>query len=255
MRKGGRASADILARFPKQRPVLPESIASIYNIIYEQNREGKTAASSITRKMESWLHRKVAADVSASDYKYDTLEIGAGTLNQLDYEKATGRYDIVEPFKELYESSPNLRKVDDFYDNISDVLGCRVYDRITSVATFEHICELPEVIAKAGILLKNDGVLRVAIPSEGTFLWTLGWKLTTGLEFKLKHGLDWGDLMAHEHVNTALEIDVLLNYFFNDVRSSVFGLTKSFSFYQYYESRNPKLDRCNNFEIKASSPL
>ncbi|GAH28860.1 unnamed protein product, partial [marine sediment metagenome] len=31
-----------------------------------------------------------------------------------------------------------------------------------------------EVIAKAGLLLMPDGMLRVSIPSEGTLLWALG---------------------------------------------------------------------------------
>lgn len=216
----------------------------MYNRIYEENRNGGTKASSITKKMETWLHKKVASDVAGVSADRDTLEVGAGTLNQLDFESVRGRYDIVEPFADLYKESGHLPLIGTIYRDINEIIGEQIYDRITSVATFEHICELPQIIAKSGTLLKEAGTLRVAIPSEGTFLWTLGWKLTTGLEFRLKYGLDWGELIAHEHVNTAHEIEALLRYFFKEVNTSVFGISRSISFYQFFESKNPIEDRC-----------
>jgi len=53
--------------------------------------------------------------------------------------------------------------------------------------------------------------------------------------------------MRHEHVNTAREIEEVLNYFFADVKSSVFGLAKSISFYQFYACKQPRLDRCSSY--------
>src|SRR5262249_55975161 len=151
-----------------------------------------TAASSLSQRMESWLHKQVAKDVLDSRGEKVTLEIGAGMLNQLRYEPVVGHYDIVEPFRELYEGSADLKRIRNIYNDIAEVPGNYRYDRITSVATFEHICNLPEVIAYCGLLLADNGKLRVSIPSEGTLLWTLGWKLTTGLEFRIKYGLDYG---------------------------------------------------------------
>ena len=137
----------------------------------------------------------------------------------------------------------------DVYSDIFEIpIGCR-YDRITSIATLEHVCNLPEVIARSGLLLAEDGVFRASIPSNGTLLWTLGWKLTTGLEFKLKYGLDYGLLMKHEHVNTAREIEEILEYFLENVKCKVFGLAKSISLYRYYECRVPRVTRC--FEIST----
>lgn len=197
--------------------------------------------------MESWLHKQVAKDVLESREEKLTLEIGAGTLNQLRYEPEVGRYDIVEPFKELYERSADIKRIRNIYNDITEIPGHYRYDRITSVATFEHICNLPEVIAYCGLLLADDGSLRVSIPSEGTLLWTLGWKLTTGLEFRIKYGLDYGMLMRHEHVNTAAEIEKLLRYFFDKVECRVFGLTTSLSLYQFYSCGNPVIEKCRLF--------
>lgn len=227
----------VFDNFPKRRIALSEKYQQIYTEHYKNNREGKTTASSLSQKMEGWLHRKVAADV-LDDHNKSTLEIGAGTLNQLYYEN-TQPYDIIEPFKELYHNSPLLRKVNHIYDDIDQISPGIQYDRITSVATFEHILNLPHVVAKTCFLLKDSGSLRVAIPNEGTFLWKLGWKLTTGLEFRLKYGLDYGKLMQYEHVNTANEIEEVLRCFYNKIDASYFGLNKKVAFYRYYECRQP----------------
>jgi hypothetical protein len=234
--------------FPKTRPPLPKEIQAVYSTHYKSNREGKTTASSLAQRMESWLHTQVARDVAnLEDSAKVTLELGAGTLNQLHYEPAVYPYDIVEPFTDLYKNSPLLGKVRNIYSDISEIPASCSYNRITSVATLEHICNLPEVIAMSGLLLAENGVFRASIPSEGTWLWTLGWKLTTGLEFKLKYGFNYGLLMKHEHVNTANEIEEVLEYFFRDVTCKVFGLSKAISLYRYYECRNPKTDRCRQF--------
>jgi hypothetical protein len=243
----------IFDNFPKLRPPLPREIQDIYSAHYKSNREGQTIAS-LARRMESWLHRQVASDVAnLKDSAKVTLEIGAGTLNHLPYEPAVHSYDIVEPFADLYICAPLLGKVRNIYSDISEVPVSCHYDRITSVATLEHVCNLPEVIARSGLLLAENGVFRSSVPSEGTLLWTLGWKLTTGLEFKLKYGLDYALLMKHEHVNTAEEIEEILEYFFKEVKCKVFGLSKSISLYRYYECHNPRIDRCRAFSKTPSA--
>jgi len=240
--------------FPKTRPPLPGEIEDIYHSYYKTNREGKTTASWLSQRMESWLHLKVAKDIgNLEKSKRATLELGAGTLNQLYYEPEVYPYDIVEPFADLYKSSPLLGKIRNIYDDISKVPISFCYQRITSIAALEHICNLPEVVARCGLLLAKDGTFRAAIPSEGTLLWTLGWKLTTGLEFKLKYDIDYGLLMMHEHVNTAEEIEEVLNYFFEQVVCNVFGLSKSISLFRFYECRIPKDNKCYEFsKLKVS---
>lgn len=157
--------------FPKTRPPLPREIKDIYAVHYKSNREGQTTASSLAQRMESWLHRQVANDVANPQNSVKvTLELGSGTLNQLQYEQTVQAYDIVEPFTDLYKSSPLLGRVRNIYSDISEVPGNCCYDRITSVATLEHVCNLPEVIARSGLLLKENGVFRASVPSEGTFL-------------------------------------------------------------------------------------
>lgn len=231
--------------YPKIRPALSEDIQKFYLEHYKSNRNGSSRASNLANKMERWLHRKVSADVNKSHNK-KTLEIGAGTLNQLQYEMSS-HYDIIEPFDDLFNGASDLFKINKFYKDIDDIELSSTYDRIISIATFEHILDLPKVVAKSCLLLKENGTLRTSIPNEGTLLWTLGWKFTTGLEFKLKHGLEYSNLLKHEHVNTADEIEEILNYFFNSNVCSVLGLNKKIAFYRYYESKSPNIERAQKY--------
>lgn len=232
---------NLLAAYPKTRPPLPEAIRAIYDRQFLENRSGATQASSLAQRLEAWMHRQVAADVRAG-VRGATLELGAGTLNQLGHEPVVGDYDIVEPFETAYRGQPGLERVRDAYPDMAAVPPDRRYRRITTIAALEHVCDLPVVLARAALLLEPDGELRAAIPAEGGFLWTLGWSLTTGLEFRLRHGLDYGDLMRHEHVNQAREIEALAKALFEQVSIKSFGVGRQLSLYRYFTASRPRLD-------------
>jgi SAM-dependent methyltransferase len=251
---GARDPAALLAQFPKTRPPLPPKLAAIYTRYYLENRSGETPASSLAQRLESWLHRQVAADVRDARTCGSTLELGAGTLNQLAYEPAGEAYDIVEPFEALYQGSPLLGGVRATYADITDVPAGKTYARITSVASLEHICDLPLVLARAARLLAPGGTLRAAIPSEGGFLWTVGWMATTGLEFRLRYGLDYGQLMAHEHVNDAAEIETLVRALFEEVEVKSFGVGRQLSLYRFLAAREPRLSVAADWEARFSEP-
>lgn len=229
----------VLARFPKTRPPLPPEIAAIYARQYAENRAGGSTAASAAQRLERWMHRRVAAGATA---RHVTLELGAGNLNQLPFEPEGQVYDIVEPFTDLYAAAPALARVRNTYADIGEVPDAARYDRIISIAVMEHIEDLPLTLARAALRLSPGGVFKAAIPSEGGLLWRLGWSLTTGLEFRLRHGLDYGKLMAHEHVNTAIEIETLVGAMFEQVRVEALGLGRQLSLYRYIEARRPRPD-------------
>ena len=79
------SQSSVLDKFPKKRIELPEAFQKIYNQHYLSNREGKYKTTSLSQKLESWMHKKVAEDVVKSKEQFSTLEIGAGNLNQLKY--------------------------------------------------------------------------------------------------------------------------------------------------------------------------
>ena len=232
-------------KFPKTRPTLPPRVAEIYEQYYIDNRQGGNQAASLAQKMERWLHRHVAADVVAQPaVKRSTLELGAGTLNQFPHEPVVGPYDIVEPFKSLFADSPLLARVRAIYNDVAEISPETRYDRITSVAVLEHVCDLPDMVARCGLLMADGATFRAAIPNEGTFLWSLGWRMTTGIEFRLRHGVDYNIIMRHEHVNNAQEVEEVLEHFFEEAICKVFGLNKAIGLYRFYECSSPRLERC-----------
>lgn len=233
--------------FPKIRPTLPPEYQKIYLQHMQENRNGQSPASRLSTTLEGWMHRRIARDTRRSSHGLSTLEIGAGTLNHLRYEPHHAAYDIVEPAHYLFEGSSFLSHVKTIYNDVKEVPPDARYDRIISIASFEHICNLPEVVARCGLLLKTDGQLSAAIPTEGGPLWKLGWMLTTGWEFKRRHGLDYEVIMRREHVNTWTEVSDVLNYFFQDVKCTYLGLSRALSIYQVYICRDPDRTKCSTY--------
>ena len=232
----------ILNGFPKKRPALSKKIKDIYAKQYEENRNGGSAASSVAQKLETWMHKKIAKASPTQQLKFcNTLEIGAGTLNQLPFENRNGNYDFIEPMEFLYLGSPNIKKTRNAYSDISDIPKSFKYNRITSVAVLEHVEDLPNLITKCIEHMTDGGVFGCGIPSEGGFLWGAAWRLSTGLEFFIRTGLNYSELMRYEHLNDADEIEHLLRYYFRDVELCRFGFGKHFSLYTYIECRNPKI--------------
>lgn len=229
---------EIIGTYPRKRKELPTQYKKIYDQWYEENRKGLTKVTSKSSKLEHWLHKKVA---KSSEKNKRTLEIGAGTLNQLDFERPE-IYDIVEPYKRLYENAPNLKYVRNIYSDISEIKE-KEYDRIISVACFEHVENLPDMVRDSTMLLAPNGKLCVSIPNEGRFLWKFAYTMTTGREFKRLFGLDYEVLMRYEHINKADEIEQILKYYYSNVKMSLLGVGKTFSFYRYYECSCPKVKK------------
>lgn len=240
----------ILARFPKVRPPLPDAYRRIHERHIIANRRAAYHTTALSSRLEGWMHRRVAADAHGG-VAGSTLEIGAGTLNHLPHEPATTPYDIVEPFVRLYADSPWRGRVRRVFASIDDVPTASRYDRIISIATFEHLERLPEIVARCAGLLADGGTLRVGIPNEGTILWRLG-TAVTGAEFRLRYGLDYRVLMRHEHVNTADEIEAVLRCLFGDVRVALCGIGRRLAVYRFLACSGP--DRALARQVLAARP-
>ena len=229
--------SEVKKKFPKKRPKLSKQYLDVYERHYKDNREGKGFFNFLSSYMESWAHKIIAKK------KFDKetiLELGAGTLNHLKYEKNYLVYDIVEPFKNLYKNSVEINNIDNFYESIFEIKN-KKYDRIISIMTFEHLEDLPGITEKCKDLLKKKGTLQIAIPCEGEYAFKLGWKLTTALGFRMKYGLDYSKIMEHEHLNSLNEILIVLNHYFKIkkfLRSPFILPFKNCSFYCVIECSN-----------------
>lgn len=239
-----RAQIDgILASYPRTRPHLDQKHQAIYAEQYKINREGLTFVDRASQTLERWMHKKVGRIQGGS-----ILEIGAGTLNHIPFERDFKHYDIVEPFNDLYLGKKELESVRLSYDSIQDVPEASRYQRIISIAVLEHLTDLPADVAKSALLLEEGGVFQCGIPSEGGLLWWLGWRFSTGIGYYLRTGLDYGVIMRHEHLNNAREIIAVIRHFFGQVTVSRFPAPFSqLSLYSYIEARQPRCDVARAF--------
>ena len=238
--------------YPKRRPPLTAQHEHVYVGEYKENRSGKGLLFSVVANLESWMHKQVADP----RHEGSILEIGAGTLNHVPYEAAVGAYDVVEPFQELYGGSPHKERVRRFYDDMNEVPVSESYDRIISVAVLEHLTHLPDVVARAGILLADKGQFRAGIPTEGGALWGLSWRCTTGIAYRMRTGLPYATLMRHEHVNDERDILKVVQCFFSHVRVRRFPVPlRHLSFYTAIHAEAPQREKCREWlSISSHTP-
>ena len=229
--ENGNKYENFIKRYPKKRIDLSEQYNKIYKEHYLSNRSGTGFFNFLSQSMESWMHKKVSK-VKGNEI----LELGAGNLNHIKYENNFSNYDIVEPFKDLYEQSTSKSLLRNTYNSLEEIN--HRYDKILSIATLEHLTNLPKEILLCKNLLKKDGVFQVAVPCEGEFAFKLGWKLTTSISFRLKYNLDYSKLIEYEHVNSIEEIYTIIKHNFKIIkfqRSPFILPIKHMSFYAYFE--------------------
>jgi hypothetical protein len=233
----------LLSTYPRSRPELPPKQQASYIEHYRSNRAGKQGLSKTVLQLESWMHRRVAEGVARGTL----LEIGAGNLNHVPYLSRDCVFDAVEPFQELWEDSPYRSRMRRVYSDVQEIPHQEGYDCVFSIAVLEHLTDLPFILARTGLLLNEGGTFRAGFPSEGGLLWGLAWRFTTGIEYRLRRGLDYAAIMRHEHLNTASEILLLLHHFYKVVKVSRFPLPfDHLSFYTTAIASQPHVDRCQS---------
>jgi hypothetical protein len=243
----------ILSKFPKKKPPLAQFYRDNYNSFYDNNRNAKSLVTKISSYLEQWMHLVISSNNKINNPKI--LEIGAGTLNHIPYEKKYQTYDIIEPYVDMYKNTSLLSRVNNIFTSIYDVPPNFKYDLIISIATLEHVEDLPAILVKAADLLDNnsDASLKIAIPSEGSFLWYLAWRFGTGLGFWLKYGKSYKPFMNYEHINSSHEIESLIHFFFKDITVKRFPFEAfHLSLYTYIEASNLNL---NNIKYYLDSTM
>ena len=218
--------------YPKTRIPLPPQYQAIYQEHIQANRSGQGLAHKLTLILEQWMHRIVAQRANPSD---SILEIGSGNLNHIKFEEFA-YYDVIEPNPALFLADESrARRIRQRFSGLDEIKESS-YQRIFSIAVLEHVDDLPALIDGVRPLLLPGGVFQVAIPTEGGLLWAAASKLK-GFFFKRRYGLDYGVLMAYEHINTEAEIVGLVRERFDRVKVRRFPTPfKHLSLYTYLEA-------------------
>lgn len=237
-------SERLLATYPRRRPDLSPEFEAMHLELLVSSREGAGVTTAVSQRLESWMHKRVAA----ASRPGAVLEMGAGVLNHLEFESEGLIYDVVEPESIFYQGKPQAARVRDFYADLAHIPEGQRYGRIISIATLEHVTDLPHVVARAGLMLEDGGLFQAGIPSEGGALWALSWRLGRDLPMRLRTGLDYGELMRHEHVSDAKEILAVVRTFFRNVSVSWWPIGHvQLSLYGYLEATDPDLDLCRRW--------
>ncbi|MEM6737194.1 MAG: methyltransferase domain-containing protein [Bacteroidota bacterium] len=232
--------------FPKTRTPLPKKYRSIYLTLYSENRNGRSILAKVRSYLESWMHIQVSKNRENGN---KLLEIGAGHLNHINYEEGYEVYDIIEPLNQEWDSDL-LAKVNHCYSSISEIESDLKYSRVFSIAVLEHIEDLPNLVARSLLLLREGGKFQAAIPCEGSFMWFFASRLLVGLAFRLKYGLSYNTLMNYEHVNNYFEIVEVVNYFFEKVEiKKMPNMPFHLSLYAYIEASDPRMDRVHKYSL------
>lgn len=235
----------LLNKYPKKRPSLSKKLNKIYKLEYKSNRENKLVSF-----FESWLHNSILTNKKNS--KINTLEIGAGTLNHLAFEKniSNQKYDIIEPKKFLLKKNKFKKEINKVYPNYRSVPD-NFYDRIISCATLEHLTNLPDFLATSAFKLKKKNSYHShSVPCEGYFAWNLANKIISGLIFRLRTGCNYNELMKHEHVNNYDEIIKTIKFFYKNVKikfSYPFYISPHLAFYSNIYFSHPNYQNCKKY--------
>ena len=226
----------LLGRFPKRRPPLPGAYAPVYAAFRDSDR---AVRFSVALHLERWMHKQTVREAS-----FPLLEVGAGTLNHVPYEDTHGDYDIVEPRGDLlYQGSSEQSRVGKIFSDISHIPLQGEYERIISIAVLEHVLDLPAVIARSALLLRESGTFCAGIPSEGGLVWRVASRLGTGILFRWRFGLSYRPFIRREHINSAREVVGVVKIFFSHVRLRRFPLPfHHFSLYTMITARQPRRD-------------
>jgi hypothetical protein len=256
--KPAKGIEELLGKFPKERPHLSPEMAQVHGMLLRANRERATTFSKLSNYLERWMHKRVASERQRAEtiQNQNVLEIGGGTLNHLKFESDKSHYDVIEPLYDHYGEKPQKTEVNCFYEDISEISDDAVYDRIISIATLEHLTDLPATVAKSGMILSESGLFQAGYPNEGGMLWGLSWRVSTGLEYWLRSGHNYAEHMRYEHVNDASEIKLIVKYFFEDCRFFQFPIPVfHLGFYTYLLAKNPNPDRCRDYLARLDASV
>ncbi len=151
------------------------------------------------------------------------LEIGAGDIRHINFWRGQKPYNYVlaDISNEMMGIAENKLKVKNIkyekllLDNERKLpLDDESVDIVISFYSLEHIYPLEEYLREVSRVLKKDGLVVGAIPSEGGIVWGLGRYFTSRRWFKKNTQINPDKIICWEHPNFADYIIKNLDLFF-----------------------------------------
>jgi ubiquinone/menaquinone biosynthesis C-methylase UbiE len=105
------------------------------------------------------------------------------------------------------------------------------FDRILAIHVLEHLPNLPKAVEELYRLCdKQQGVLSIVIPCEGSLAYSIARKISAQRLFERRYNQSYQWLIEREHINLPAEIFEELSKYFDVVKSSYFPLPFKFEF-------------------------
>lgn len=148
-----------------------------------------------------------------------TLDLGCGTFDHMPFADPAKKYTCLDLDKEVLEIGKEK------YPNVEAVCASaeklpfedNYFDNVVSVFSLEHIKDLDSCIAELARVLKPQGCLAVALPTEG-FIFRMGRRFTSARYAKkhlgLKSAREYEEMVAKNHVNSLEKVLLILTKHF-----------------------------------------
>jgi ubiquinone/menaquinone biosynthesis C-methylase UbiE len=166
-------------------------------------------------------HKLIEAKFSKNDIFKNVIEIGSGAGYHLKYVKH--QYDTYT-LTDMNENVITKLHGMDFSDNIKiqkidgGVLpfSDNTFDRLIASHVLEHIYHPEKALKDWSRVVKNGGIITIALPCDPGIAWRLG-RNTSSKHRASKNGVsEWGLFVALEHVNSIDKLISMIQYFFNN---------------------------------------
>jgi len=191
-----------------------------YLKFYEDNQKG-----SIGKKVNHFGFKIV----KSLCYKGKVLvELGPGLIEHIDYNaEYPDQYILVDIDRQFLTASSELLGKKG-YNSIQEVLiqpgsielpfEDNSIDIILTFHQLEHVCELEEYLVELKRVLKPDGILAGAVPTEGGVAWGVGRFLTSRRYVKKNMDFNYDKIICWEHPNFVDKIRKLMLKHFTPIK-------------------------------------
>lgn len=194
--------------------------------------------------MEHWHDVLPKRFPSASNFGHDyvvrtappafarTLEVGAGLGEHLDFESLTPEQEAA--YVALDIRANMVERLRHQYPRVQTMHGdCQRrldypdghFDRILAIHVLEHLPDLPSAVREIHRLChREDGILQVVLPCEGSPAYLLAREISAKRVFKRRYGGSYDWFIEREHLSVPSEIIEELSEYFEITDRSYFPL-------------------------------
>lgn len=169
------------------------------------------------------------------DGEHCLLEIGCGLGRHLGFVPEENKQNYVA----MDFDFPLLQKASAKHDAPAFIAGsvlqlpfpADTFDGVLSTYVLEHIQDLDQAFTEIKRVLKPNGKLLLALPTEGGLFWDLGRRLVVKPAFEKKYHINYDKIIAWEHRHSITEIMVLMrNYFEIETKKYIPFVIPSYQF-------------------------